>query len=280
MGAGKVGQLFAAYLEQNPGWGYEVRGFLDSNFLDDPRVLGDISDLGRVARKEFIDEIFITILSERELVKRVVLEAHQLGICSKVIPELYDGLAWQKPVESLGEFNVRVMYREPIPAPELLFKRLMDIVGSAIGLIILSPVFGLIALAIKMNSPGPVFYSANRVGRKGRKFTCTHKFRTMVQNAEDIKDKLRHLNERQGPFFKITGDPRITSVGRFLRQYSLDELPQLAERILWRHPESGRTTPASAGRLQTVHAPASAPARCHTGHHLLVADYRSRRSVL
>jgi exopolysaccharide biosynthesis polyprenyl glycosylphosphotransferase len=226
VGAGRVGRLFANCIEQNPSWGYEVRGFLDTYQTDDPRVLGRIDDLRRIVRQEFIDDIFVTIPSERELVKQIILETHQLGICTYVMPELYDGYAWLKPMEFVGEFAVRVMYREPIPEPELFLKRVMDIVGSAVGLAALSPILGLIALAIKLDSNGPVLYRAHRVGRKGRRFAC-HKFRTMVTNADNLKDKLRHLNERQGPFFKIEDDPRITRVGRFLRKYSLDELPQL-----------------------------------------------------
>jgi exopolysaccharide biosynthesis polyprenyl glycosylphosphotransferase len=226
VGAGKVGQLLASYLEQNPCWGYQVKGFLDSNHVDDPRVLGDITEFEQVARREFIDEIFITIPSEREVVKRTVLEAYRLGICAKVISELYDGLGWQKPVESLGEFPVRVLHREPIPRLGLLLKRSTDVIASAIGLILLSPVFALVALAIKLDSSGPILYRAKRVGRKGRKFCC-YKFRTMVKDADEMKDELRHLNERMGPFFKICDDPRITHMGKFLRKYSVDELPQL-----------------------------------------------------
>jgi lipopolysaccharide/colanic/teichoic acid biosynthesis glycosyltransferase len=82
-----------------------------------------------------------------------------------------------------------------------------------------------IALAIRMNSKGPVVYKAARIGRKGRTFNC-FKFRTMVPNAEHLKADLEHMNEREGVLFKIVNDPRITSVGRFLRKYSLDELPQ------------------------------------------------------
>ncbi len=226
VGAGRVGRLFADYLGRHPEWGYVVQGFLDSYETDNLQILGNITDLRRVVRKKFIDEVFITIPSEREIVKSIVLDAYQMGICVNVIPDLYDGLGWQKPVEMLGEFAVRVMYRYPIPAPELFIKRLMDIAGSAFGLLVLSPVFAGIALAIKLDSLGPVFYRANRVGRKARPFQCI-KFRTMVVNADTIKEDLRHLNEREGPFFKITGDPRITRVGRFLRKYSLDELPQL-----------------------------------------------------
>jgi exopolysaccharide biosynthesis polyprenyl glycosylphosphotransferase len=226
VGAGKVGQIFARHLQEHPEWGYVVKGFLDSYQTDDPHVLGEIGDLRRVVRKEFIDEVYITIPSERDIVKSIVLEAYQMGICANVIPELYDGLAWQKPVEQLGEFTVRVMYREPIPEPELFVKRLIDIVGSAAGLIVLSPIFAAIALAIKLDTPGPVYYKAKRVGRKAKKFRCL-KFRTMGIDADVIKNDLRYLNEREGPFFKIAEDPRVTRVGKILRKYSLDELPQL-----------------------------------------------------
>jgi lipopolysaccharide/colanic/teichoic acid biosynthesis glycosyltransferase len=102
----------------------------------------------------------------------------------------------------------------------------MDIVVSAIGLTLLWPFLAVIAVAIRMESPGPMFYRALRVGKKGRKFVC-YKFRTMVQNADGLKDSLLSLNERKGVTFKITNDPRITRVGHFLRKYSLDELPQL-----------------------------------------------------
>ena len=88
------------------------------------------------------------------------------------------------------------------------------------------PVMLFLIIAIKLDSAGPVFYRANRVGRKGRHFTC-YKFRTMCQNADVLKESLQHQNERDGVLFKISNDPRVTRVGRLLRKYSLDELPQL-----------------------------------------------------
>jgi exopolysaccharide biosynthesis polyprenyl glycosylphosphotransferase len=226
VGAGRIGQLLADHLQENPILGYKVNGFLDANHNGDPRILGKTDDLARIARQEFIDEVFITIPSQRDLVKKIALEARQLNIDVKVVPELYDGLAWLSPLELVGGFPVRVLHREPIPAIGLFLKRLTDIMGSAFGLVLLSPIFGLLALAIKLDSPGPVFHRAYRVGKKGRKFLC-YKFRTMVANAEVLKSQLQALNERQGPFFKIAADPRITRVGAFLRKYSLDELPQL-----------------------------------------------------
>jgi lipopolysaccharide/colanic/teichoic acid biosynthesis glycosyltransferase len=90
----------------------------------------------------------------------------------------------------------------------------------------LAPVFALMAIAIKLDSPGPVFYRSIRVGKKGRRFLF-YKFRTMVLNAEALKEELRVRNERSGPFFKMANDPRMTGIGRYLRRYSLDELPQL-----------------------------------------------------
>jgi exopolysaccharide biosynthesis polyprenyl glycosylphosphotransferase len=226
IGAGKVGTLLADYLRANPSLGYDVRGFLDSNHHGDPRILGTLDDLARVARQQFADEVFITIPSERELVKQMALEAMQLNLGVKVVPELYDGLAWQCPLDFVGEVPVRVLHREPIPAFGLFLKRMTDVFGSAAILLLLSPILALIALAIVVDSPGPVFYRAYRMGKKGRKFLC-YKFRTMVPNADDMKEGLRSLNERDGPFFKIANDPRLTRIGGFLRKYSVDELPQL-----------------------------------------------------
>jgi exopolysaccharide biosynthesis polyprenyl glycosylphosphotransferase len=107
-----------------------------------------------------------------------------------------------------------------------VLKRPFDAVASLIGLALLSPLFLALAALVKLDSRGPVFFKQIRVGKDGREFEF-YKFRSMVQNAEAMKTKLMHLNELEGPVFKISDDPRITSVGRFLRRTSLDELPQL-----------------------------------------------------
>jgi exopolysaccharide biosynthesis polyprenyl glycosylphosphotransferase len=226
IGAGEMGIMLADYLQQNRSLGYRVLGFLDSDRCGDPRILGVPEDLPRAARQFFIDEIFITIPSDLALAKQLALGAMELNLGVKVVPELYYGLAWGCPLDFVGDIPVRVLHPEPIPAAGLFLKRMTDVVCSALLLFLLSPLLLLIALAIEIDSPGPIFYRAYRVGRKGRKFLC-YKFRTMVPNADALKDKLRHLNERQGPFFKISKDPRLTRLGSFLRRYSLDELPQL-----------------------------------------------------
>jgi lipopolysaccharide/colanic/teichoic acid biosynthesis glycosyltransferase len=112
------------------------------------------------------------------------------------------------------------------PPWQLALKRLLDVVGAGALLVLLSPFLVIIALAIKLTSPGPVFYRWRVVGQGGRPFTG-YKFRTMVVNADELKAQLLAQNEMQGPVFKIRDDPRITRVGRFLRKFSLDELPQL-----------------------------------------------------
>jgi lipopolysaccharide/colanic/teichoic acid biosynthesis glycosyltransferase len=112
------------------------------------------------------------------------------------------------------------------PEYALALKRCLDAALALVGMIVLSPVFIIVALAVKADSRGPILYRAPRIGRKGQSFLC-YKFRTMVNGADALQNELRSRNERNGAFFKIAGDPRITRTGRFLRRYSLDELPQL-----------------------------------------------------
>ncbi len=108
----------------------------------------------------------------------------------------------------------------------LYLKRIMDVVGSLIGIIILAPLYLLVAILIKLDSKGPIIFSQERVGLNGEKFKM-YKFRSMVVNAEELKEKLKKRNERKGPMFKIKEDPRVTKIGRFIRRTSIDELPQL-----------------------------------------------------
>jgi exopolysaccharide biosynthesis polyprenyl glycosylphosphotransferase len=107
-----------------------------------------------------------------------------------------------------------------------IVKRIIDFIGALFGIILLSPIFILTALAIKFESPGPVLFAQHRVGKNGKLFKM-YKFRSMVINAEELLERLKSKNEMSGPMFKITDDPRVTSVGKFIRKTSIDELPQL-----------------------------------------------------
>jgi exopolysaccharide biosynthesis polyprenyl glycosylphosphotransferase len=226
VGAGRMGKALGRWLGENPHLGYSVCGFLDSKEPSDPQVLGTVDDLQRIALTQFVDELFITLPAERELVKKTVVEARELGLGMKLVPDLYDGFGWKVPLHMIGGFPVMDLLWQPIPAVGLAIKRLLDITVAASFLLLAAPVFALLAILIKLDSPGPVFYSSDRVGRKGKRFKC-FKLRTMVIGADGQKPKLRGANERQGPFFKLTNDPRVTRIGRWLRRSSLDELPQL-----------------------------------------------------
>src|SRR6266478_8074847 len=138
------------------------------------------------------------------------------------LPEI-DGNGRYETAVDRGDSILRA---RPILITGLLVKRIMDLLLSAIGVLLLWPFLFAIALAVKLESAGPVIYASLRAGKKGQEFVC-YKFRTMVDGADGLKDFLRQFNERQDPFFKITDDPRVTRLGRFLRKYSLDELPQL-----------------------------------------------------
>ena len=107
-----------------------------------------------------------------------------------------------------------------------IFKRGIDIIGAGSGLLLLSPVIAIVACAVKFTSKGPIFFSLKRVGKNGKIFDM-YKFRSMVVNAEELKEKLAHQNEMSGPMFKMKDDPRVTKIGKFIRKTSIDELPQL-----------------------------------------------------
>lgn len=231
VGAERQGRALARWLEENRHLGYGVCGFLDAHPNGDARVLGSLRDLRAVALSHFIDELFITLPSDRELVKEMVLEARQLRLGLKIVPDLYDGLGWRAPLHMIGGFPVMDLHWQPIPTLGLALKRAMDILFALVGLALVSPILAIAALWILFDSPGPVVYAALRVGKKGRKFRC-YKLRTMVEDADQHKEILRHKNEREGPFFKMSKDPRITRSGQWLRRFSIDELPQLINVLL------------------------------------------------
>jgi len=225
VGAGSVGRELARQFEENTHWGLRVKGFVDQNGNGATHILGKPEDIDHLIRANFVEEVFITVPSQRNLVKSVAVEARKLRCHLRVVPDLYDGLGWFAPVEHLGKFPILELCGEPIPRSGLLIKRLMDVVLSSLALICCAPLFAIIAVAVRLNSAGDVLYRSVRVGRKGEKFNCL-KFRTMVNGADKQKTLLRKQNERVGPFFKLKHDPRVTKLGRFLREYSLDELPQ------------------------------------------------------
>ncbi len=230
VGTGDVSRSLRSHLETIRHLGFNFKGFVQFSPSDRDapagEILGGVHELLSLVRTHFIDEIFVATPCERGTVKNIVSEAMEAKIDVRVVPDLYDGLAWGAPVEYLGQFPTIPLHRRDLPIAEQFAKRVMDIAVAGAGLFFLAPVLLVVGLLVKMDSPGPMFYSAERIGKKGRKFRCV-KFRTMVVNADAQLQDLSHLNEREGILFKIKDDPRITRLGRTLRRYSLDELPQL-----------------------------------------------------
>lgn len=229
IGAGRVAHALRNHLESLRHLGFRFKGFVALTEHEaesgDADIIGDVRNCLSLARALFVDEIFFSVPAEKRLVIGIVEEARGLGIDVRVVPDLYDGLAWNAPVEYIGQFPTIPLHRRDLPIGAYLMKRVLDSTGAFLALVLGSPIMLLIMAAIKLDSEGPVFYRAQRIGRKGRTFTC-YKFRTMCNHADKLKDKLKDRNERDGILFKIANDPRITRVGRILRKYSLDELPQ------------------------------------------------------
>ncbi|HTW60041.1 MAG TPA: sugar transferase [Terriglobales bacterium] len=226
VGAGGSGRRMAAFLEAHPGDGRSIYGFLDNERPLGGGVIGRVRDLARLARTGFVDEVILTSPCDSDVALEVLREAKRLRLDVELVPEAFGCRLSTNDIEQVGDMPVIRLHVEHLPTARLVLKRLVDVIGSSVSLLVLSPLLAAIAASIKLDSPGPVLYRAQRAGRKGRLFRC-YKFRTMVSNADALKDRLRQDNERSGPIFKIASDPRITRLGRLLRRYSLDELPQL-----------------------------------------------------
>ncbi|MGH9600611.1 MAG: sugar transferase [Terracidiphilus sp.] len=233
VGDGPEAHALRHHLESIRHLGYTFKGFADFPGINNglasvPRdAAGSVETLFTQARKQFVDEIFFTAPCERGMVQDILDQARLHGVDLRVVPDMYDGLAWNSPIEYIGQFPTIPLHCGHVNEAGFALKRVLDIGLSSLVLIAISPLLLAIIIAIKLDSSGPAFYIADRIGKKGRVFRCI-KFRTMVRDAEEQRAGLMHMNERDGDgvLFKITNDPRITKLGSYLRKYSLDELPQ------------------------------------------------------
>ena len=229
VGSGRVGQALRNHLESLRHLGFRFKGFIALSDQEmesgEPDIIGNVKNCLHLARALFVDEIFLSVPADKRMVISLVEEARGQGIDFRVVPDLYDGLAWNASVEYVGQFPTIPLHRRDFPIGAFMLKRLLDILVSTVALVVLAPLLLIVAVAVRLDSAGPTLYCANRIGRKGHTFQC-YKFRTMVPDADVLREKLAHLNERDGILFKVADDPRITRVGRLLRKYSLDELPQ------------------------------------------------------
>ncbi len=231
LGTNHLSNALGQHIAKDYRLGYKLRGFLlapdctASREVPENQILGGIDRIRQLTRLHFIDEIVIAEPCATEQAIRLVEEARELDIDIRSISGYYGELTANTPIEYLGVFPVVSLHRRDPRTIALVLKRIVDIALSLLALTAVFPLMLIIALAIRINSEGPIFFVSERIGKRGRVFPC-FKFRTMVKDAEQLKKNLAAMNERDGILFKVSNDPRVTAVGRFLRKYSLDELPQ------------------------------------------------------
>ena len=192
------------------------------------RTVDDVEQIREIVATRVIDEVVVTLpmRSRYDTVGRILEICCGAGISVRIRPQAFETLGYATAVSYVGKIPMLTHFNGPSNYRQLLVKRFIDVIGSGVGLLVLTPFFAIVALAIKMGSPGPVFFRQTRVGLHGRHFQLI-KFRSMVKDALQIRDQLTDRNERDGLAFKIRNDFRITPLGRWLRKYRIDELPQL-----------------------------------------------------
>jgi len=233
VGAGEIGRTVMRNLIAQPEMGYEVVGFVDDapekghTDMGRLKALGDTANIPTVVAEHAIDEVIITLpwISHRKIM-RVIAQCERQNVRVKLVPDMFQISISRVELEVINGIPMLGVREPSIRGWNRAVKRTVDVLLVAWGLVLLSPVMALIAIAIRLDSRGPVIFRQVRVGRDAEEFVL-YKFRTMREDAEDTKGHLSDQNEAQGPIFKIRDDPRCTRVGRLLRRSSLDELPQL-----------------------------------------------------
>ena len=229
-------------IESHPEWGYELVKTVDyaqcpidgRGHIKDCEVLETGEDMRRILRDELIDQVIFVVPRNRlDTVEGYLYICNELGVDAAVAADFFNIREAKLRPTDLDGIPLITLEKRFDKEWQLFVKRTLDIIISGLGIILLSPLFLIAAILIKITSPGPVFFLQERVSLHGRKFTMV-KFRSMHKEAENELKKLRSLNEVEGPIFKIKDDPRITPFGHFLRKFSVDELPQLFNVFLGR----------------------------------------------
>ncbi len=240
VGTGERALRISELLKSRSEWGVDLVGFLDHDpafvgkMIGDVKVLGTIDDIGAVLAQNVVDEVVVAVpRSMMNEIGKVFAACEEQGVKIKLMSDIFEFQVARMRLKILG--GIPLLSFEPVAQDEsaLLLKRIFDISAVLAATPVLVPLFLLVAIAIRLDSKGPVFFVQNRVGLRKRIFPM-YKFRSMVVDAEARLKEIEHLNEAEGPNFKIADDPRITRVGKFIRKTSLDELPQLIN-VLFGH---------------------------------------------
>ena len=233
LGTNHEALTMARTLEREKWLGYEIVGFVDDDgptgdeIVEHGRVIGQTSELRELIEENHVGLVLVAATAfEAGRLNRLFWELQSMDIDLQITSGTLDLMASRMIVQSVAGVPLLYVRRTGMDRLQRTLKRAIDVVGSFLGLLLLSPVLLAIGLWIKKDSAGGAFFKQVRVGRGGRLFTVW-KFRTMVQDAEEKRAELEHLSEGPGLLFKLKEDPRVTKAGKTLRRFSLDELPQL-----------------------------------------------------
>jgi exopolysaccharide biosynthesis polyprenyl glycosylphosphotransferase len=231
VGTGPRGRALAGALGRDRWRAYNILGFVDSDQSNaeapPQKVLGALDDLEHLLMHQVVDEVLIALplRSRYEEIQRAISVCERAGVRVEYLADAFQVSVARPSYEEWRRIPVVTM-RMVTEDYRLAVKRCLDIVGSLAAIVLLSPIMVAAAMAIKLTSTGPVLFIQERYGRHKRRMMM-YKFRTMVTDAEALQSGLEARNEAGGPVFKMWNDPRVTPVGRFLRRWSIDELPQL-----------------------------------------------------
>ena len=232
VGAGELGRAIMRNVVAQPELGYQIMGFVD----DAPDTtgaaigrfpwLGPVAKVGHILREAQIDDVIVTLpWYSRDLITHVLQICEAQGVRARIVPDMFQLRLNQVHLDSINGIPLIGVRETNIRGWNRAVKRALDVGLAVLALILASPLMALVALAIKLDSPGPILLRQTRVGLNGKLFTV-YKFRSMRIGADKELSRLQAQNEAQGPIFKMRNDPRRTRVGRFIRKTSLDELPQ------------------------------------------------------
>jgi exopolysaccharide biosynthesis polyprenyl glycosylphosphotransferase len=233
VGAGDVGRMVIRTVMAQPEFGYRIVALVDDHVEHSALSIGPVptiegtQGLPQIIAEKNIDEVIITLpWTDHQRILDIFQLCESLGVRARTVPDLFQLSLNRVDVEDLGGVPVIGLKAASIRGANLIVKRIMDVVLGSLMLLIVSPLMIISALAIKVDSPGPVIFRQKRVGAHGQEFVA-FKFRSMREGADEEKEQLLEFNEMNGPLFKMRADPRTTRLGRFLRRSSLDELPQV-----------------------------------------------------
>lgn len=227
VGQGSEAAALGDRIEHEPTLGYRLARIIDADLFKTPEI-SVVDQLNNVIAHQPVDEVLLALPMNQyaAVVETMVRHCEEQGIVVRVRTEFFNLQVAKLYADELEGIPVMTIQSGPADGWQLAMKRLIDIVASGALLLALAPLFAVVALLIRSDSPGPVFFTQERVGLNKRRFRIL-KFRTMVCEAEKQQELFEHLNEAEGPVFKIKKDPRITRIGALLRRFSIDELPQL-----------------------------------------------------